>query len=91
MIPILAFTFVVESQIKCIFPNEQALLAISVMQNGLGMNGLLIAHPTKGSSRCHRGLVTGFHSNTQGMSREGKTKIKTKSAVQLEQMEKNTA
>lgn len=73
------------------FSNEHALLDISVMQNGLGMNGLLTAHPTKGSSRFCRGLVTGFHSNTQGMSREGKVKIKTKSTVQLEQMEKNTA
>lgn len=61
------------------------------MPNGLGTNGLLTAHLTRGSRRFHGGLVTGFHSNTQGMNREGKAKIKTKSTVQLEQTEKNTA
>lgn len=71
--------------------NERALLDVSVVQNDLGMHGLLASHPPKGSSRFHRGLVTGLHSNTRGMSREGKAKIKTKSTVQLEQMEKNTA
>lgn len=73
------------------FSNERALLDISVMWNGLGMHGLLTSHPPKGSSGFPRGLVTGLHSNTGGMSREGKAKIKTKSTVQLEQMEKNTA